>query len=456
MKSLFFRLFVWFWLSLVLVGAVLVVSSPFLTRTHPRLAHWERTAGERALGYVDKVAEALEKQGPQALDSLHVRRRMGRGGGPAPAIQVFDEKGREVTGLMIDPEAQRLASRALEQGEAIAERRGVRHLTARPVTGPDGRRLVVVGVIHRHPSPVDLLAPAVLLPRLFLLALVAAVLVWWMARHLSSPVGALREATGALASGDLSARVPGGVAGRRDEFGHLARDFNAMAERVEGLIENQRRLLGDVSHELRSPLARLNVALELARQKAPGAAEGALDRVELESTRLEDLISRLLMFTSLEQGRLERAPVDLVELIEGVVADAAFENTAANVHFDSSLPGGIQVLGDVGQLRSAIENVIRNAGFFTRADTVVEVDVERVADRARIWVADRGPGVPEEELSRIFEVFYRIEDARDRGRGGAGLGLAIASRAVQRHGGTISARNRDGGGLIVEIDLPSA
>jgi len=454
MKSLFLRLFLWFWLSLVLVGAVLVVSSPFLTRTHPRLAHWERTAGERSLGYVDKVAEALEKQGIQGLDSLHTRRRMGRGGGPVPAIQVFDERGREVTGLAVDPEAQRLARRALEQGDAISERRGVRHLTARPVTGPDGRRLVAVGVILRHPSPVDLLEPAVLLPRLFLLALVAAVLVWWLARHLSSPVGALREATGALASGDLSARLPGGVAGRHDEFGNLARDFNGMAERVEGLIENQRRLLGDVSHELRSPLARLNVALELARQKAPGTAENALDRVELESSRLEDLISRLLMFTSLEQDRLERVPVDLVGLTEGVVADAAFEDSGAEVHFDWPQSGEVQVIGDAAQLRSAIDNVIRNAVFFTRADTAVDVKVERVADRARVWVADRGPGVPEEELLRIFEVFYRIEHARDRGRGGAGLGLAIASRAVHRHGGTISARNRDGGGLIVEIDLP--
>jgi len=381
---------------------------------------------------------------------------MGRGGGPVPLIQVFDDRGREVSGHAVDPEAQRLASRALEQGEAIVERRGVRHLTAQPVTDANGSRFVVVGVILRHPSPVDLLEPAILLPRLLLLALVAAMLVWWMARHLSSPVGALREATGALASGDLSARVSGGVARRQDEFGHLARDFNGMAERVEGLIENQRRLLGDVSHELRSPLARLNVALELARQKAPGAAEKALDRVELESTRLEDLISRLLTFTSLEQGQLDRAPVDLVALTEGVVADSAFENADAEVHFDPPPSGAFQVLGDAGQLRSAFDNVIRNAVFFTQTDTAVEIEIERLGNFARVRVADRGPGVPEEELLRIFEVFYRIEHARDRGRGGAGLGLAIASRAVHRHGGTISAQNRDGGGLIVEIDLPFA
>lgn len=456
MKSLFIRLFLWFWLSLVLVGAVLVVSSPFLTRTHPRLAHWERTVGERALGYIDNVAEALQEQGTQALDSPHFRRRMGRGEGPPPAIQIFDESGREMSGVAVDPEAQRLASRALEQGQTIAERRGVMHLAARPLIDANGRRLVVVGVIRRHPSPVDLLDPAVLLPRLLLLALVGAVLVWWLARHLSSPVGALREATGALAAGDLSARVPGGVAGRRDEFGHLAQDFNGMAERVEYLIENQRRLLGDVSHELRSPLARLNVALELARQKAPGTAENALNRVELESSRLEDLISRLLMFTGLEQGRLERVPVDLVGLTEGVVADAAFEDSGADVQFDRPKSGEIQIIGDAAQLRSAIDNVVRNAVFFTHADTAVEIEIQRKGNSARVRVADRGPGVPEEELLRIFEVFYRIEHARDRGRGGAGLGLAIASRAVHRHGGSISARNRDGGGLIVEIDLPCA
>ncbi len=456
MRSLFFRLFLWFWLSLVLVGAVFVVSSPFLTRTHPHLAHWERTAGERALGYVDKVAEALEKQGPRALDSLNSRRRMGRGGGPGPAIQVFDDSGREVTGLTVDPEAQRLASRALEQGETMSQRRGARHLSAKPVIDPTGRRLVVVGAILRRPNPIDLLEPAVLLPRLLLLALVAAVLVWWLARHLSAPVDALREATGALATGDLSARVPGEVVGRHDEFGQLARDFNGMAEHIERMVENQRRLLGDVSHELRSPLARLNVALELARQKAPGAAEGALDRVELESSRLDDLISRLLEFTRLDQGQLEQKPVDLVGLSEEIVADAAFENTGAGLHFDRPQAGEICVLGDEKHLRAAIDNVIRNAVFFSGSDTTVEIEVETTDALSRVRVSDRGPGVPEAELSRIFEVFYRIEDARDRGRGGAGLGLAIAARAVQLHGGTITARNRDGGGLMIEIDLPRA
>ena len=456
MRSLFFRLFLWFWLSLVLVGAVFVVSSPFLTRTHPGLAHWERNAGERVLSNVDRVAEALEKEGPRILESAPARRRLGRGGGPVPTIQVFDDAGREISGLPVDPEARQLARKVLEHGEAMAERRGVRHLSAKPVIDPTGRRLVVVGAILRRPNPIDLLEPAVLLPRLLLLALVAAVLVWWLARHLSAPVAALREATGALAGGDLSARVPGDVDGRHDEFGQLAHDFNGMAEHIERMVENQRRLLGDVSHELRSPLARLNVALELARQKAPGAAEGALDRVELESSRLDDLISRLLEFTRLDQGQLERKPVDLVGLSEEIVADAAFENTGAGLQFHRPKIGEICVLGDAAHLRAAIDNVVRNAVFFSGADTTVEIEVERAGSLARVRVSDRGPGVPAAELSRIFEVFYRIEDARDRVRGGAGLGLAIAARAVQLHGGTITARNRDGGGLIVEINLPSA
>ncbi|MEN8162755.1 MAG: ATP-binding protein [Acidobacteriota bacterium] len=454
MKSLFFRLFLWFWLSLVLVGAVFVVSSPFLTRTHPGLAHWEHRAGERVLSHVDRVAEALEQEGSRVLESARARRHLKRAGGPVPTIQVFDAAGDEISGRPVDPEARRLASRALEQGEAMSQRRGVRHLSAKPVTDAAGRRLVVVGAILRRPSPIDLLEPAVLLPRLLLLALVAAVLVWWLARHLSAPVGALREATGALATGDLSARVPGEVVGRYDEFGQLARDFNGMAEHIERMVENQRRLLGDVSHELRSPLARLNVALELARQKAPGVAENALDRVELESSRLDDLISRLLEFTRLDHDQLERTPTDLVGLTEEIVADAAFENNGAELHFDRPRAGEVCVVGDGTQLRAAIDNVIRNAVFFSGSDTTVEIEVEISGTLARVRVSDRGPGVPEAELSRIFEVFYRIEDARDRGRGGAGLGLAIAARAVQLHGGTITARNRDGGGLIVEIDLP--
>lgn len=456
MKSLFVRLFLWFWLSLVLVGAVLVVSSPFLTRTHPRVARWERNAGENVLVFVEKVASGLENEGLKALRSARGRRRMGRQGGPHPMIQVFDATGVEITGLPEDPEAQWLAMKALEQGEALAERRGSRHLGAQPVTDSSGRQLVVVGMIQRHPSLTDLLEPQVILPRLALLALVVAVVVWWLARHLSAPVGALREATGALATGDRSARVKENIAGRHDEFGQLARDFNSMAERVENLIENQRRLLGDVSHELRSPLARLNVALELARQKASEQAKGPLDRIELESSRLEDLIARLLEFTRLEHGPFEVEDVDVVALTERVIADAAFEFPDTTLNFVSPPPDGLLVLGDAGQLRSTIDNIIRNAVFYGGPGTGVDVGVESHDGMARIRVADRGPGVAEEELERIFEVFYRIEDARDRGRGGAGLGLAIAARAVQLHGGTIAARNREDGGLIIEVDLPCA
>ena len=457
MKSLFVRLFLWFWLSLVLVGAVFVVSSPLLTRTQPRVARWEHSAGEKVLVFVEKVAADVESQGVEVLRSVHGRHRTGRQGGPpAPMIQVFDDTGFEITGLPPDPEAQQLAEKALEQGESLAERRGSRHLGAQPVTDPSGRRLVVVGMIQRHPNPTDLLEPRVLLPRLALLALVVAILVWWLARHLSAPVGALREATGALATGDRSARVNETIVKRDDEFGQLARDFNRMAERVENLIDNQRRLLGDVSHELRSPLARLNVALELARQKAPGEAKGPLDRIELESSRLEDLISRLLEFTRLEHGPLERDQVDLIALTKRVIDDAAFEFPDTTLNFVSSQTECVRILGDAAQLRSAIDNIIHNAVFYGGPGTIVDVEADRRDGTARVRVADRGPGVAEDELAKIFDVFYRIEDARDRGRGGAGLGLAIAAKAVQLHGGTIVARNRDDGGLIIEIDLPCA
>jgi two-component system sensor histidine kinase CpxA len=411
-------------------------------------------AGERTLKQVDRVAETLATQGFQVLKTPSFRRCMGRGGGPGPMIEVFDEGGREVTGLRGDPEARRLASKALEQGEVMTQRRGVRHLTARPLVDSDGHRFVVVGTFLRHPSPVDLLEPGILVPRLILLALVAALLVWWMARRLSAPVAALRTATGALASGDLGARVGPEIGARRDEFGQLARDFDGMAEHVERLVENQRRLIGDVSHELRSPLARLNVALALARRKADTDEEDALDRVELESARLEDLISRLLEFTRLERGPVERSPIDLVALIEAVVADAGYENSGNGIRFDLPEVDEISVMGDAGLLRSALENVIRNAVFFSGKGAQVEIDVEVDADDVRIRVADRGPGVPEEDLMRIFEVFYRVGDARERAGGGSGLGLAIAARAVERHGGTIIARNREGGGLVVEIAIP--
>jgi signal transduction histidine kinase len=240
----------------------------------------------------------------------------------------------------------------------------------------------------------------------------------------------------------------------------LVRDFDTMAERLENLVTAQGRLLKDISHELRSPLARLNVALELARQRAGPEAGTALERIDLEASRLNELIGRLLTIVRLESGgeALRKVPVHLEELVREITKDAAFEAQSRQCRVECSILDECVIVGDLGLLNSAIENVVRNAVRYTQQNTAVEVRLECVqgADGAQavVRVTDSGPGVPEEALDKLFRPFYRIGDDRGRGTGGVGLGLAIAERATKLHGGEVKAANRPEGGLMVEMKFP--
>jgi two-component system sensor histidine kinase CpxA len=250
------------------------------------------------------------------------------------------------------------------------------------------------------------------------------------------------------------------------------RDFDRMAERIEGLVDSQSRLLKDVSHELRSPLARLSVALGLARQRAtPEVApelESSLNRIELEADRLNQLIQRLLTISRLESGTdsLRKTQLPLRELVEQVAHDAEYETPGrgCRVTADASADAADKFLveADPDLLRSAVENVVRNATRYTAEGTTVEVRLERQqaangsGEEIVVRVSDSGPGVPDEALPKIFEPFYRLDDARNRQTGGAGLGLSIADRAVRLHGGQLRASNRKEGGLEMEIRIPAA
>jgi two-component system sensor histidine kinase CpxA len=277
---------------------------------------------------------------------------------------------------------------------------------------------------------------------------------------LTLPIVRLRAATRQLAAGDLAARAGAPNIRRRDEVAGLMRDFDGMAERLENLVKAQSRLLNDISHELRSPLARLNVALGLARQRANAESGSMLDRIELEASRLNELIGRILTLARLEDGeqRVPPTPVLLDEVVLSVAEDAEFEAQARHCHVHSEIPAGSWgVRGDASLLHSAIENVVRNAIRYTREGTTVEIRLERTASSggdAVVRVTDRGSGVPADALEKLFQPFYRLDDARGRQTGGVGLGLAITERAVRFHGGRVAATNRPEGGLMVEIRLP--
>jgi two-component system sensor histidine kinase CpxA len=288
------------------------------------------------------------------------------------------------------------------------------------------------------------------------LAVIVGALSFWLARYLSAPVGALRKATRELSAGDLSARVGPPASRRRDEIGQLARDFDAMAERLETVLGSQRRLLRDVSHELRSPLARLRVALELARDRAGADAADPLDRIEHEASRVDELIGQILLLERLEVGESESevAPLDLSAVLSEVVDDASFEASAAGREVTFEAGEMCRILGRPNLVRSALDNVIRNAIRHAPDGTTIDVALDVGSEQAVVTVRDHGPGVPGEHIDSLFEPFTRVAEARDRNTGGAGLGLAITRRAVEMHGGTVSAANHPDGGLVVTIRLP--
>jgi two-component system sensor histidine kinase CpxA len=280
---------------------------------------------------------------------------------------------------------------------------------------------------------------------LFLTA--GAIFCYVVSRYLTKPIHRLSLAAASIAEGRLETRVDPALKERRDEIAGLARNFDHMAERIEALVTAQRRLMGDVSHELRSPLARLIVALGLAKQGPAEETADNLERIGTEARRLDTLIGQLLTLTRIDSGadRGSAAPFDLTSLAQEVVSDADFEAKARGRRVVMLQSEAFTVTGYEELMRSAVENVVRNAVRHTAEGSAVEVAVREGV----LLVRDHGPGVPEEMLGEIFLPFRRVGNGNE----GAGLGLAIAKRAVEVHKGRIIASNARDGGLVVEIKL---
>ena len=453
MSRLFLRIFLWSWLMAAAIVVAMVAGSPFLTRSHPNLDRWERRV-EAMVRHAADDAAARVARGEQATGC----RRHGRDGHAPCRVYVIGETGRDTLGRPVPEALDRLVREVRRTGEPRTERVGTLHASARTAVTPGGRTVVVVAAIRRPPRVVDLLAPRFLLPRLAVLLTIVGLLAFVLARRIAAPMATLRAAARRLADGDLEARVGPPLTRRRDEIGELARDFDAMAARLQALLESERRLLRDVSHELRSPLARIGVALELARRGDPAEREQALGRIGLEADRLNAMIGQILTLARLEDGGAPpvRQPVDLGTLVAAVVEDARFEARRRGVAIELRTETTDCVAeGDAGLLRSAVENVVRNALRHAAEDGRITVVLRPAGeDRAAVIVADDGPGVGEADLERLFEPFYRTGTARDRATGGVGLGLAITAAAVRAHGGAVAASNRPGGGLEVRIELP--
>jgi len=279
--------------------------------------------------------------------------------------------------------------------------------------------------------------------------LCAAGLAWYIAK----PIRHLRQAFDAAAEGDLEVRVSPSMGGRRDELADLGDDFDRMTERLQALMAGQKRLLHDVSHEMRSPLARLQAAIGLARQQPARMADSLL-RIEREGERMNGLVGELLTLSRLEAGvagPLE--DIEIGELLADIVEDTRFEGAAKQVGIDYAPGEMAEIRANPELLHRAIENVVRNALRFSPAGGAIRIEAGRVeSGHFRISIGDDGPGVPESQLDNIFKPFFRGDGQSVAG--GYGLGLAIARQVIAAVDGKIAAKNRVGGGLLVEIDLP--
>lgn len=444
MGRLFWKLAIAFWLAMVVAGSTVAAGMwvlrwfdfmPVSTVEKDRLEFMVQTTTDMLQqNNVAAVRQMLEGWQRQNV---------------TPLLYVVDETGHELL--------NRTVSHTDISATSHSATLAVQKMTRR-VDLPGGKQYWV------FVRPTDMLSvmtktardlpPPAYLPSIAILivsSLFAALLAW----YLYTPIKHLRWALHAVTEGKLGTRVQPLMGRRRDEIADLGRDFDRMAQRLQQLVDAQQRLLHDVSHELRSPIARLQAAIGLARQR-PDRIDITLDRIEREGTRLDAMVGELLALARIEAGAtpVRREPIDLVELITSIADDAQFEARAANRDLTLQAEGEFIVDAEAELLYRAFENVIRNAVKYTASDTCVEVAVDTFPNKLICTVSDRGPGISNTDQDAIFAPFYRVQTAADVS--GFGLGLSIAQRAIQSHGGSIVASARSGGGLAMTITLPRA
>lgn len=287
--------------------------------------------------------------------------------------------------------------------------------------------------------------------------LISGILCFLIARSLIKPLQQLQKATQKMAAGELGCRV-GSASTRQDEIGQLGRDFNHMSQQVENLLKGQKQLLADISHELRSPLTRMQLAIGIAQQQdephSPKVATMTLARIEKEAQQIEHMVAQVLTLSRLdsEMTKPDMQQLDLLELLREVFEDCHFEAQNMGKEVSLDCPIGLTLPADGELLASAFENILRNGVKY--AQHQVAIVVKKANHQVEIVFCDDGPGIPEQDLCNVFIPFYRVSAARDRKSGGVGLGLAIASRAIQAHRGSINALSPVAGGLQVTITLP--
>jgi two-component system sensor histidine kinase CpxA len=447
LRSLFLKIFLWFWATVILTGIALIFS--FVLQRNAVPARWHTMMEDAARFSGSAVVAEMEKGGPQAasayLEHLAAEAQvraclLNADGSPVAGKQCafFSDLSRDVT----------------RSGEpSFSSKYGIARSALR-LTDSRGRPYIFATELPAGPRAAFGADRHTFLFQWGVAFAVSGLICYFLTRYLTAPILQLREASQRLAQGDLATRAAPEMEHRQDELGRLVGDFNAMADRIEELINSQRQMISDISHELRSPLARLNVALDLLRERK--GDDPSLEQMEQDLEALNEMAGRLLTVARLDTSPepVPFSPVNLEELVTRIVSDADFESRKCDrgIHLTAEQPCWTQ--GNAELLHSAIENVVRNAIRYTGEHTSVDVHLDAEGASVQLVVRDYGPGIPVAELANIFRPFYRVDPARDRQSGGAGLGLAIAERVIRLHQGTIRAENAAPHGLQVRITLP--
>lgn len=439
MRSLFWRIFASFWLAIVLVAGLSMLLGRVLNQDA-----WILSQHPALQGVPEEWASIYESQGQQAAqDYLQQRKRNFR-----IDTQVLDDSGNALIQGTFPPRAAAFEKRQHDDLRRLPWRR----LTTEYTSPKSGDTYLF---IYRIPHPElddwhrgSLTWPASALTIAFLVLTGLSVL---LTLSITRPLGQLRGAVHDLGQAAYQQHTLARLANRRDEFGVLAGDFNRMGERLQDLISSQRQLLRDVSHELRSPLARLRIALALAERAEPEERVKLWPRLARECDRLEALISEILALARMDANLGAAQPLDLAALFASRQQEAEFNEPEQQISVQVDPEATLQGWPDM--LERALDNLVRNALRFNPAGQPIELHAERVEDQVRLSVRDHGPGVPDEHLAHLGEPFYR---APDQTAPGHGLGLAIARRAAERHGGTLELANHPQGGFIASLVLPAS
>lgn len=447
MHSLFLRIFLLFW-----VAMALIVGSSIATTYTITSREFDPPEALRRPSAAIQASEVLEAGGVTALKRWLT---VNKDALPDRDVFIVGADGKDLLGRVL-PEGAVRRMEYLNRDNTPGNRNFRPSRVAPEIVGADGSTFTVL-FTPRRPSIFGALSlPAISLTILLIALVVSAVTSWWLAEHLTAPIRRIQAGARALASENLDVRVSAGLEDRRDELAVLARDFDAMADQLRANRAATTQLLRDISHELRSPLARMRVALGLARQP-PADFVRQLDRLEKEIERLDSMIGQVLKLARLQGtdalGNRENFEFD--EMVDEVARDANFEGAIKNCEVNLHGVANVSVVGNRELMSSAIENVLRNAVRYSPPGSKVDIAVAR-GSGIDIVIRDHGPGVPPADLQRIFEPFYRVAESRDRDSGGEGIGLAITARVMQAHGGSAKASNAAGGGLEVRLSLPEA